>query len=246
MGQLARQALIFLLKISLSIFSPFMRDDKNITLENTIKLYRGTGFTELFSKIRLWDTPVETLEKFVPPKGNIMDLGCGDGLITNYLALSSPKRKLTGVDKNKERLKKAYRGLRNTKFTHGDVLKENFAKVDVILGVHVLHHLESRNSQEALIKECVRKLKKNGSLIIVEIAKRPLLKYIFTWFTDSVIVPILFEKKLFDKNIFYRDIDDWKNLFKKNGLVVKTKIAHEGKPFSHIIIMGTKTPNTLS
>lgn len=53
--------------------------DKN--LKKAVELYEDTGFGKLFMQIRSWDAPFEAIEKVVPRKGTIIDLGCGDGLM---------------------------------------------------------------------------------------------------------------------------------------------------------------------
>ena len=168
--------------------------------------------------------------------GVIIDLGCGDGLITNFIAMMEPKRLIYGIEFNSTRIQEAKRGLKNAKFKQGNILKENFPSADMILLIHVLHHLSSYEEQSTLIKKCKDKLKKDGKLIIVEIDRRPILKFILTWIVDTIIFSILFEKKLFNFNIFYRSKDKWKSYLEYSGFKVKTISAHQNKPFSHLIL----------
>lgn len=225
-----------LLTIFFGIFFQFNNNSKNSSnLNKLIKLYQTGGFSETFSKIRIWDAPIEMIEKLVPKKGTILDLGCGDGLLANYLAITRSKSLIIGIENNLIRIKEARRGFKNTKFLKGNMLKNNFPSADVILLVHVLHHLPSYETQIELIKNCKINLKKNGSLIIVEIDRSPLLKFILTWFVDVVIFPIIFEKKLFNFNIFYRSKDKWKLCLKQLGFKTKIIQAHQNKPFSHVL-----------
>lgn len=204
-------------------------------LNKLIELYQSGDFSETFSRIRIWDAPFEIIEHSTPKKGIIVDLGCGDGLIANYLALSSIERKVIGIEINSLRIKDAQKGIKNTEFKRGDILKNNFPVADTILLVHVLHHLSSYEEQSTLIKKCRGKLKKNGKIIIVEIDHRPILKFILTWIVDTIIFSILFENKLFNFNIFYRSKKKWKSYLEHFGFKVKTISAHKNKPFSHFI-----------
>lgn len=215
-----------------------MKEDKNI--KKTISLYKGDGFTSIFAKIRFLDAPFSKLEKIIPKTGKILDLGCGDGIFTNYLAITGPGRNIVGIEFNKNRLIFANKGLKNTRFLAGNVLKKEFPQADVVIMIHLLHHLPSREFQEVLIKKVSDKLRTGGKLIIAEVSERPLLKYAVSWLTDVFIVPILFERKLFSRNVYYRKDKDWKNLLLKYGFWVKYRSLHKNKPFSHSLFVATK------
>lgn len=226
----------WMLTIFFGILFQFNNNSKNSpNLNKLIKLYQTGGFSETFSKIRIWDAPIEMIEKIVPKKGIILDLGCGDGLLANYLAIARSKNLIIGIENNLIRITEARRGLKNTKFLKGDILKNKFPSADVILLVHVLHHLPSYETQINLLEKCKHKLKNGGELIIVEINNRPILKFILTWLIDVIVFPIIFEKKIFNFNIFYRSEKEWQICLKNSGFNVKTITAHHNKPFSHFI-----------
>lgn len=221
-------------------FTVFGKPKLNAKTRQVLGLYKGSGFQKLFSLIRLWDCPMEEIEREVPKKGVIVDLGCGDGLLTNYIALCSPSRHVIGIEINPFRIREANKGLKNIKFIRGNILDRNIPQADAIILTHVLHHLPSERDQEILLQSCNKKLKKGGKLIVTEIAQKPILKYLFTWFTDAFIVPILFERKLYDFNFIYRTMDSWLTLFRHLKLKTFYKLAHSQKPFSHILLVVTK------
>lgn len=209
-------------------------------LKKAVSLYEKDGFGKLFSQIRSWDAPYEVLEKIVPKKGEILDLGCGDGLLVNYLALSSPKRKITGIELNSDRIEIADKGIKNARFLRGDILTKKYPKADSVILAHVLHHLPSFASQEKVLEKLSGILKKKNKLIILEIDNKPLLKYFFSIIVDSVVVPILFEGKVFATKLFYRTSSEWQRLLEELGFSVEVKSTHRGMPFSHILIEATK------
>lgn len=208
-------------------------------LERACKLYQNDGFTGIFARIRVWDAPFEQVEKLVPKKGLILDLGCGDGLLANYLAISGQDRKIVGVDLNEERVKHAQKGLKNTCFIYGDALKKEKLSPDVILMSHVLHHLNSRKEQEKLVLDSVSALRKRGKLIILEINPSFSFKYLLTMVIDYTIFPMLFEKKIIGSKVYYRKEKEWISLLSEMGLSVK-KEKVTGKPFSHMILVAEK------
>lgn len=225
-------------KVLEPVFPGYLEKDEDI--KKVIRLYKRDKFTSIFTKIRFWDAPYRELEKIVPESGKILDLGCGDGIFANYLAITGPKRNLVGIEINKVRLKIANRGLKNTKFLVGNVLTESFPKVDAVMMIHLLHHLPSKKSQEELIKETYKNLRTGGKLIIAEVSEKPFLKYLLSWIVDLFVVPLLFEGKFFSGNIFYRQDVEWKNLLIKYGFKVQSRSLQKGKPFSHSLFIATK------
>jgi len=204
-------------------------------LNSAISLYQGKGFSSLFKTIRAWDAPYEEIERLVSKKGKIIDLGSGDGLMSNYLGIASGGRKVFGIELNKSRLIESNKGIKNVSFKVGDILKEKIYKVDAILLIHVFHHLPSYEGQVRMLEACKKNLNKNGKLIVAEIIQKPLLKYLFTYITDVLILPIVFNNKLFDSKIHYRKDPEWKKLFKDHGFKVQATYPHKCMPFSHVL-----------
>lgn len=226
----------FTRKVIQIVFGFFLgeHESDDPAVNKTINLYQNNGFAGTFAKIRFWDAPYIEMEKMIVKKGNIVDLGCGDGIFANFLALKSKKRKIFGVEISKERLARADKGIPNTKFLVGDVTKLNIPKADTILLVHVLHHLLSYSAQEELLYAIKSKLKKGGQLLIAEVKPSWSFKYLVTWFVDHFLVPWLFEKRFYSP-IYFRKTEDWVKLFKKMGLTCKTIKAAKDKPFTHIL-----------
>jgi len=206
-------------------------------IDKTISLYTTVGWKRWFSRIRFWDAPYIETEKLVPSKGTIVDLGCGEGIFTNFLALSSKQRKIVGIELNKERVSQADRRLTNVSFKKGDATKVAIPKADCIILFHLLHHLLSFKDQEKVIARCARALAKRGKLIIVEVNVKPTFKYLVSWFTDHFVVPFLFDKKFYESDIYFRKIADWKKLFAKYNLGCEVILAEKNKPFSHVIFV---------
>lgn len=207
----------------------------NKVIDKTISLYAAEGWKKWFAKVRFWDAPLVEVESLLPKSGVILDLGCGEGITANYIALSSPLRQVLGIDVDKKRIRQAFKGIRNTKFFRADITRAEIPKADVILLVHVLHHLRSKKQQVDLLGKCVRSIKQNGLLLFVEVEPKFSLKYFVTWFTDHFLVPWLFEKRFYSP-IFFRRSSEWKDLLSKLGFDCKAISAEEGKPFTHVIL----------
>lgn len=214
--------------------------DKTHYIDKTISLYADVGWKKWFSKIRFWDAPYIEIEALVPKKGMIVDLGCGEGIFTNFMALSSPERKILGIEIDETRISQADHGLANVSFRVDDVTRIMLPKCNAIILFHLLHHLRSFSDQGKVIKKCFNALKKGGKLIIVEVEIKPTFKYLLSWLADHFVVPILFEKKLFEPYIYFRKSAEWTRLLTSLGFFCRSTPAEENKPFTHIIFACTK------
>lgn len=202
--------------------------------EVAIKLYAGSLWEALLSKFKFWEEPYEVVDAMLPPKGTIVELGCGEGLLVNYLAISAPKRNIIGYEIVPERLARAKKGIKNAKYYIGDIVKTSFPRADAFILFHVLHHLPGKDAQELVLRKVKQSLKKNGKLIIVEVHIGPTFKYLAAWIADHFLVPWVFEKRFFTR-AYFRSENQWRELLKKIGY--KTRVAEEtlGRPFPNII-----------
>lgn len=235
--KLLRETVIFFLRIFFgAYFSVFGKPKIPQILKVLLAKYQNGGFSEFFSLIRVWDAPFEIIEKATPREGVIIDLGCGEGLLTNYLGLSSRKRKMIGVEIDKERIFQADKNIPNVIFKYGDATKFRLIKSDAIILSHLLHHLSSYKQQDELLKKCVYNLKKGSKLIIAEVDTRPISKYLISLLTDYFLVPWLFDRKIYERT-YFRSRKDWLLLFSELGLKSKSIVAHKDKPFSHVVFV---------
>jgi 2-polyprenyl-3-methyl-5-hydroxy-6-metoxy-1,4-benzoquinol methylase len=125
--------------------------------------------------------PVAAVEAEVPVAGNILEVGCGHGLVSAYLALASPDRDVTGIDIDERKLALAQRvadgvGRDRLRFEHTPDGAVPAGPWDGIVIVDVLYLL-SRERQASVLADCVKNLAPNGLLIVKETDTRPRWKY---------------------------------------------------------------------
>lgn len=212
-----------------------MKKDNEI-INQVISLYKSSGWKRWFARIRIWEAPCWEVEKLIPRKGLILDLGCGEGIFANLWAISSKTRKIIGIDKNAGRVGQANRGMGNLEFHKGDILTVNLPKSKAIVIFHVLHHLNSFSDQDILINKCYKSLVKGGKLIIVEVDIKPTPKYLISWLTDHFVAPLLFEGKLYAGDIFYRKRNGWLKLLRSVGFTAKSFAVEKNKPFTNLVL----------
>jgi 2-polyprenyl-3-methyl-5-hydroxy-6-metoxy-1,4-benzoquinol methylase len=205
-----------------------------------IDLYSTTEYTRNFVKFRFWFGPLHEINKLVAQKGIILDLGSGEGILANFLAINSSKRKIIGIEINSNRVKEANKKIKNIKFINKSIFEVKLPKVDVIVVSHVFHHLGSKKLQEEMIQICFDKLKNEGKLIVAEVDREFSVRYLFGYITDIMLVPIFFEKKFLDLKIYHRGRNEWQRLFIKYGFVVKSTKITKDRIYPEVIFELTK------
>lgn len=206
-----------------------------MTAEQKCKeLYKGLGWPTIFTKIRFWTGSLVQIERYIPESGKILDLGCGYGIVANYLALCSGDRYIIGVEMNKRKIQFAHRGVSNTKFISEDATKIKIKDFRAILLLDVLHHLKSYRQGEKLIADCATMLKSGGELFILEIDNYSFWKWILCRIMDFVLY-------LNNPNVFYRYKNSMLNLLERHFEAKKIKtIKVKNNPFPHVLYICKK------
>lgn len=131
-------------------------------------IYKGPVL-EWYMKVKVaLEGNYKQFHELVPPKGQILDLGCGYGFLCYMLAFLSEERVVTGVDYDAEKIETARNGYsRNERisFAVGDVTTFPMQKYDAIIIADVLHYLTPED-QELTILRAVAALHPGGTLII--------------------------------------------------------------------------------
>ncbi|MCM8787386.1 MAG: class I SAM-dependent methyltransferase [Candidatus Omnitrophica bacterium] len=177
--------------------------------------------------------PFKQMEKYLPKKGEIVDVGCGEGLLSVYLSLRSKKRRVYGIDTDRKRIelaKKAAKGITNLQFFVQDALSWK-KRVDAVVVSDVFHHF-SPSSQEKFLKIAQQVIKKNGCLVIKEINKSDFIRARLSRLWDYILYP--------GDKINYWTIRKLVNRLKKLDFKVKVFRASLFLPASTIVYVCSK------
>jgi len=203
--------------------------------QELFNLYSDLGAAVIwYVRLRWRLCPFEKMARHVPLKGTIVDVGCGYGLLSNLLALTSQERDVIGIDLSPRRIRVAQRTVkdrRNIKFLLQDADHLKAGKCDVFVMSDFLHHLSYRR-QEELLAVCYRKLSKNGLLIVEEVDDKPYWKYQF-----NIIVDVLLN---LGHRIYFRNSSEYLKLLSRIGFQIKTEAAHKDLPLSDILYLCKK------
>ena len=197
--------------------------------------YSGQGLkAALYARLRWRMCPFEEIERHVPKEGTIIDIGCGYGLLANFLALRSSERDVTGIDLSVGRISIAQKTTDNRnkiQFKLMDALDLQLGKYGTVIMSDFLHHLDCE-TQERLLSRCYQKLPSGGLLIIEEVDNRPLWKYWFAIVSDKILNV--------DERQFFRSYRDFQKLLERIGFHIKTKKVDKGIPLSDILFICKK------
>ena len=155
--------------------------------------------------------PLKEIDNALPQRGKIVDLGCGEGVIAEFLARKNSRR-VIGVDLDEKRLKES--GQKNLRFQVGDIRKFKLDKIDGVIISDVLHHVNFQD-QKSILKNITSSLKKGGVLVIKEIDTGEFIRSKLSRFWDLVFYP--------GDKIYFNDAISLKKLLESYGFTVSIK-----------------------
>ena len=134
-------------------------------------LYKGP-IVYWYAKIKMINEGLYTaLNDLIPRKADILDLGCGYGMMDYMLAMCSHERRVTGVDYDEEKIELAAANFSAKRlqvdFQHADITEYSFAYHDVFLLYDSLHYLD-REDQKSLLEKCATYLNPGGMIVVRE------------------------------------------------------------------------------
>ena len=135
------------------------------------RLYRFQGpYVSQFAYWKMKTDPLfQAVENAAPARGEILDLGCGYGLVANWLTLFMPERRVRGVDFDADKIRVAQvtaRANSQVAFEPRDILEwAEYPACDCALLCDVLHYFPHELKAEVL-KKVFAALRPGGFLII--------------------------------------------------------------------------------
>lgn len=148
---------------------------RQVRLARDCYIYIAPSFSmHLFFKLRL-DPGYRLLPRLLPRAGNILDLGCGAGFLSNLLVYSGEKRHVLGIDCDEENIGLARQSVisylnQSLEFVRGDILAEVGQKLpcdhfDGVLCCDLLHYFPPEQQKEVLLAAW-KTMKPGASLVM--------------------------------------------------------------------------------
>jgi predicted exporter/trans-aconitate methyltransferase len=135
------------------------------------RFYRFQGpYVSQFVYWKMRTDPLfQALDLGVPARGEILDLGCGFGLVAHWLTMCAPERRVRGVDFDADKIRVAQVTERmnpRVSFELRDLLEwPRFAACDVALLCDVLHYFP-RELKTEVLRKVFAALRPGGCLIL--------------------------------------------------------------------------------
>ena len=137
---------------------------------------------KIYFKIRPLILPIEDILKWIPINANILDLGCGKGIIANYInnfnSYLGVDLVINSSDKNNK--------IKFEKSNCLSFIERDINKFDTFLVIDLLHHIPKR-LQEPFLNNLISKMKSGDTLIIKDIYPKNLFTKFWNSFHDLLI-----------------------------------------------------------
>lgn len=166
----------------------------NRTAAQTLARYAEEPLgTRLHTRVRWRSCPFAAVAEAVPRSGRILEVGCGHGLFSTFLALDSAEREVVGTDVDGDKIRAASRaadGLTNLTFAPAAPGELPDGTWDAICIVDVLYLID-RDGERALLEEAATRLRPGGVLVVKEMATEPTWKFRWMALQEKLSVQIL-------------------------------------------------------
>ncbi len=194
--------------------------------------------------LRRWSLPLHLLEAMVPPRGRILDVGCGRGLIASYLAIAAPGRDVTGIDIDPDKIGVAeaaavavataggsveYKGSDGSELPPGPFAAVIFAEMLSLLALP---------RREALIEQAAALLGPGGVIVVKEVDSQPRWKHLVNLATSYVDLRVL--RNLSGEVVLNTRPDYYVELLRSLGLDVEVTPLDRWYPFAHFVVTGRR------
>jgi 2-polyprenyl-3-methyl-5-hydroxy-6-metoxy-1,4-benzoquinol methylase len=190
--------------------------------------------------------PVALVDAEVPRRGRVLEVGCGHGLISAYLALSSSDREVNGVDIDPRKIAVASHAQSHVdpKTVHLDFHHAVSGDVpagpwDAIVIVDVLYLLE-KTAEFALLDACVEPLAQGGVLVVKETDVAPRWKHWLARTQEVVATKIL--RITAGSSLSFTPIAEIAGHLRSLGLEVSTRRVDKGYLHPHALVVARRPP----
>lgn len=160
-----------------------------------IRLYNNhDAYIRFYVKARSRLLKFDYYLKILPHQGLITDVGCGYGVLANYMSLCLPDSQIIGIDLNIKRIDAALKTIgsrKNINFLAGDATQWVWPDCTGISMTDFLHHV-SPAEQEKVLHKAFQSLKKDGVLLISEVdtTAKPAYRYWASYLSDRFLYPL--------------------------------------------------------
>jgi 2-polyprenyl-3-methyl-5-hydroxy-6-metoxy-1,4-benzoquinol methylase len=189
--------------------------------------------------------PVAVIDEAVPRAGRVLEVGCGHGLISAYLALSSGDRSVTGIDIDARKiavathaLTHAHRSNARLTFAHAEAGALPTGEWDAVVIVDVLYLLDPAD-ERALLDSCVNRLAAGGVLVLKETDVVPRWKHWCAKVQEIVATKIV--RITAGSSLSFTPVAELARRLRDHGLEVTTRRIDKGYLYPHALVVARRS-----
>ncbi|HEV8536531.1 MAG TPA: class I SAM-dependent methyltransferase [Candidatus Limnocylindria bacterium] len=212
-------------------------------LGRAVHRYRSAPFgARLFVHGRAFLSDLAFVERFVPKKGFIVDLGCGHGLFACLLREAADTRRVVGIDLDERKIEVARSAIRDTqwlRFEVGDIVKDPPPHCDAVTIVDVLYLLPF-DQQEQVLRNAASALGEGGPMIVKAQERRTDPRYAITYAQELVTVGLGFTRGGHER-FYFPSRDEAVAMFERAGFVVEVEDMPR-RPYTDVVYLARKAP----
>jgi 2-polyprenyl-3-methyl-5-hydroxy-6-metoxy-1,4-benzoquinol methylase len=180
---------------------------------------------------------LDEIGQYLPPSGQVLDVGCGFGLFALHFAMQNPDVRIRGFDLSERRVNMARRaaerlGVRNVQFDVADAAAFRFdSPISAAYMLDLVHHIPEP-SVAPLIHTIASNLEPGGRLLVKDIEPSPSYKLGFTWALDKLMD--------YKAPVRYWAPEEIQPLIERAGFVVHRHRMIDYLPYPHILYVSTR------
>jgi len=202
----------------------------------------------LHTTIRAWTAPFEALETHVPQSGRVLEVGCGHGVFSTFLALSSPSRSVVGIDIDEQKISLANTTAKRLRPGEATVtfeyrpsgeLPEAPSGWDAIVFADVLYLLQPAD-RTRLLEQCAAALAPGGVLIVKEVDTEPKFKARIAQFQEFLATRVL--RITHGDAMSFPSANELAKEMNAAGLSTRSSRLDQGYFHPHCVVVGTRQP----
>jgi 2-polyprenyl-6-hydroxyphenyl methylase/3-demethylubiquinone-9 3-methyltransferase len=211
-------------------------------LNRAVHRYRSAPFgARLFVHGRAFLSDLGFVERFVPKKGFIVDLGCGHGLFACLLREASDTRRVLGIDLDERKIEVARAAIRDTqwlRFEVGNILTGAVPRCDAVTIVDVLYLLPLEE-QARVLRNAASGLGEGGPLIVKAQERRTDPRYAITYAQEAITVGVFGLTKGGRERFYFPSREEALAMFTRAGFVVEVEEMPR-RPYTDVVYLARK------
>jgi 2-polyprenyl-3-methyl-5-hydroxy-6-metoxy-1,4-benzoquinol methylase len=211
----------------------------------TLRAYRAAPRGDRLHVLVRWlSCPFPPVVEELPSVGRVLEVGCGHGLFSGYLARRSPRLRVHGVDIDTDKIAVAAASEPLTDgrldFAVGDSGSVPDGPWDAVVLIDVLYLLDEA-AQRALLESCAAVLAPGGVLVVKDMATRPRWKARWNAMQEALSVRVL-KITAGSPEFVFTDPDERARWLVAAGLGdVRARRLDRGRVHPHHLLVGRAT-----